>query len=113
MAKFAYVGRSRLSRRLNELWAAVFPMVLPPDRDDGLGIILLSSNADTHFSFSNTLGMISVEQVRGIEIAAAQYPRACWIIALHHYVIAYPKASGKSRARASFHILQRGPASLA
>ena len=93
MAKFADVGRPRLSRRLNELWAAVFPMVLPPDRDDGLGIILLNSNADTHFSFTNALGMISVEQVRGIEIAVAQFPRACWIIALHHHVIEYPKAA--------------------
>jgi hypothetical protein len=68
-------------------------MVLPPDRDDGLGVILLNSNADTHFSFTNALGMISLEQVRGIEVAAAQYPRACWIIALHHHVIEYPKPS--------------------
>jgi hypothetical protein len=93
MAGFAEVGRPRLSRRLNELWAAVFPMVLPPDRNNGLGIILLNSNADTHFSFTNALGMISAEQVRGIEIAAAQYPQACWIIALHHHVIEYPKAA--------------------
>lgn len=90
MAKFAEFGRPLLSRTLNELWAAVFPMVLPPDRDDGLGVILLNSNADTHFSFTNALGMISVEQVRGIEIAAAQYPQAHWIIALHHHVIEYP-----------------------
>jgi 3',5'-cyclic AMP phosphodiesterase CpdA len=93
MARFAETGRPRLFKTLNELWAAVFPMVLPPDRDDGLGIILLDSNADTHFSFTNALGMISVEQVKGIEIAAAQYPRACWIIALHHHVIEYPKAA--------------------
>jgi 3',5'-cyclic AMP phosphodiesterase CpdA len=93
MAKFAEVGKPWLSKSLNELWAAVFPMVLPPDRDDGLGIILLNSNADTHFSFTNALGMISVEQERGIEIAAAQYPRAYWIIALHHHVIEYPKAA--------------------
>ena len=93
MAKFAAAGRPRLFNTLNELWAAVFPMVLPPDRDDGLGIILLDSNADTHFSFTNALGMISVEQVRGIEIAAAQYPRACWIIALHHHVIEYPRVA--------------------
>ncbi len=93
MARFAEAGRPRLFKALNELWAAVFPMVLPPDRDDGLGIILLDSNADTHFSFTNALGMISVEQVKGIEIAAAHYPRACWIIALHHHVIEYPKAA--------------------
>jgi 3',5'-cyclic AMP phosphodiesterase CpdA len=90
IARFADVGRPRLSRALNELWAAVFPMVLPPDRDDGLGIILLDSNADTHFSFTNALGMISLEQVKGIEIAAAQYPQAFWVIALHHHVIEYP-----------------------
>jgi 3',5'-cyclic AMP phosphodiesterase CpdA len=93
MAKFAEVGRPRLSKTLNELWAAVFPMVLPPTRDDGLGIILLNSNADTHFSFTNALGMISVEQVRGIEIAVAQYPQAGWIVALHHHVIEYPKVA--------------------
>jgi hypothetical protein len=93
MEKFAEVGRPRLSKSLNELWAAVFPMVLPPNRDEGLGIILLNSNADMHFSFTNALGMISVEQVRGIEIAAAQYPKACWIIALHHHVIEYPKVA--------------------
>lgn len=93
MAGFADAGRPRLSRRLNEQWAAVYPMVLPPDSDDGLGVILLDSNADTHFSFTNALGMISAEQVRGIEIAAAQYPQACWIIALHHHVIEYPKAA--------------------
>lgn len=93
MAGFAEAGKPRLSRTLDELWAAAFPMVLPPDRDNGLGIILLNSNADTHFSFTNALGMISVEQARGIEIAAAQYPEACWIIALHHHVIEYPKVT--------------------
>ena len=49
---------------LPELWAKVFPMVLPPERDDGLGVIVLNSNADTHFSFTNALGMVSAEQVR-------------------------------------------------
>jgi hypothetical protein len=37
--------------------------------------------------------MISAEQVRGIEIAVAQYSKARWIIALHHHVIEYPKAA--------------------
>jgi Calcineurin-like phosphoesterase len=90
IARFARFGKPRLSGQLDELWSTVFPMVLPPKQDDGLGIILLNSNADTHFSFTNALGMISVEQVRGIHIAAAQYPRASWIIALHHHLIEYP-----------------------
>jgi Calcineurin-like phosphoesterase len=93
MATFADTGRPWLFRALTELWSNVFPMVLPPDRDDGLGIVLLDSNADTHFSFTNALGMVSAEQHRGMEIAIAQYPRACWIVALHHHVVEYPMAA--------------------
>jgi hypothetical protein len=55
--------------------------------------VLLNSNADTHFSFTNALGMVSAEQMRGIEIARAEYLDACWIIALHHHVVEYPWAA--------------------
>jgi 3',5'-cyclic AMP phosphodiesterase CpdA len=92
MAGFADAGGFRLSKALSDLWIAAFPMILPPDRNGGLGVILLNSNAETHFSFTNALGMISVEQVRGIEIAAAEYPRSPWIIALHHHLLEYPWA---------------------
>lgn len=92
MAAFADTGRPRASRALTELWTKVFPMVLPPDQEDGLGFILLNSNADTHFSFTNALGIITVEQARGIETAATQFPRACWVIALHHHPVEYPRA---------------------
>jgi Calcineurin-like phosphoesterase len=91
IARFADVGRPWLSRRMSQLWTDAFPLVLPPDAEDGLGIILLDSNADTHFSFTNALGMVSVDQARGLELACAQYPRACWIIVLHHHVVEYPR----------------------
>jgi hypothetical protein len=90
MIAFADAGKPSLTKEFTDLWTEVFPMVLPPDRDDGLGIMLLNSNADTHFSFTNALGMISSEQARGIDIASAEYPRACWVIALHHHVAEYP-----------------------
>jgi 3',5'-cyclic AMP phosphodiesterase CpdA len=93
MEEFGDTGRLRLSKALGELWIETFPMVMPPDPEDGLGLILLNSNAETHFSFTNALGMISAEQVRGIEIAVAQYPRARWIIALHHHLAEYPWAA--------------------
>ena len=64
MARFADVAKPLFSYALPELWAKVFPMVLAPDREDGLGVILLNSNADTHFSFTNALGMVTTEQVR-------------------------------------------------
>ena len=66
-------------------------MVLPPGTDDGLGIIVLNSNAETHFSFTNALGLVSAEQARALKIATEQYPRACWILALHHHVTEYPR----------------------
>ena len=91
MAAFADTGSARLSRSLAGLWTAIFPMVLPPDTDDGLGIIVLNSNAETHFSFTNALGLVSAEQARGLRIATTQYPRACWIVALHHHVVEYPR----------------------
>ena len=93
LERFADIARPILSKEIPELWARVFPMVVPPAKKDGLGIILLNSNADTHFSFTNALGMVSAEQMRGVEIAAAEYPEACWVIALHHHVVEYPWAA--------------------
>ena len=79
--------------RFADVWARIFPLVLPPQTEDGLGIMLLNSNAETHFSFTNALGLISSEQVKGIDIAMAQYPRARWLIALHHHPVEYPRAT--------------------
>lgn len=91
IAAFADTGGPRtVSAELAQVWNDAFPMVLPPDAPDGLGVIALDSNADTHFSFTNALGLVSAEQMRRVRQAAAQYPRACWIIALHHHVVEYP-----------------------
>jgi 3',5'-cyclic AMP phosphodiesterase CpdA len=91
VARFADTGKPVWSKELTDLWTNVFPMVLAPEREDGLGIILLDSNADTHFSFTNALGLITTDQVRALENACAQYPRACWVVALHHHVVEYPR----------------------
>jgi predicted MPP superfamily phosphohydrolase len=93
LSKFADTGRPLLSTLASDLWNDVFPMVLPPDREDGLGIILLNTNADAHFSFTNALGMMSAEQARAIDIVCAHHPRAYWLIALHHHLIEYPRAA--------------------
>ncbi|WP_407148370.1 metallophosphoesterase family protein [Bradyrhizobium sp. ORS 86] len=75
---------------LRQVFDDQFPMILPPDRDDGLGIAILDSNAETHFSFTNALGLVSDAQMRRLDTAIRQYPQACWIIALHHHLIEYP-----------------------
>ena len=92
LKRFADIARPVLSK-IPEIWARAFPMIDPPTEPNGLGVILLNSNADTHFSFTNALGMVSAEQMRGIHIARAEYPDACWIIALHHHVVEYPWAA--------------------
>ena len=93
MVEFADTGTSRQNAELGEFWSNVFPMVLPPEQDDGLGIVLLNSNADTHFSFTNALGMVPVEQFFGLKAAIAQYPNAHWIVSTHHHLVEYPRAA--------------------
>jgi hypothetical protein len=88
---FADSGSFRLSRSLAALWAQAFPMVLPPAAPDGLGIVVLNSNAETHFSFTNALGMVTVAQARAIDAAMARYPDAAWILAMHHHLVEYPQ----------------------
>src|SRR5262249_55978814 len=87
---FAKNGGLRRSLGLGGLFDDQFPMILPPDTEDGLGGALLNSNAQTHFSFTNALGLVSVEQGRRLAAAVGGYPKARWIIALHHHLIEYP-----------------------
>lgn len=91
IAAFADAGGLRLSMGLSAIWEAVFPMVLPPVQPDGLGVVLLNSNAETHFSFTNALGLVAEEDMTAMLAALAQYPRARWIIALHHHPVEYPQ----------------------
>jgi hypothetical protein len=83
-------GGLRRAASLRGLFDDLFPMILPPDTDDGLGIAVLNSNAETHFSFTNALGLVSLEQTRRFESVAGHFPKARWIVALHHHVVEYP-----------------------
>lgn len=87
---FADNGTLRLSFRLEQVWGNMFPMVLPPVAPEGLGVIMLNSNAEAHFSFTNALGMVSAEQARAVSAIAREFPKALWIIALHHHLVEYP-----------------------
>jgi len=85
-------GGLRRAIELRRLFEAQFPMILPPETPDGLAIALLNSNAVTHFSFTNALGWISLEQSHRLATAARAYPKARWIVALHHHLVEYPMA---------------------
>ncbi|WP_324417540.1 metallophosphoesterase family protein [Bradyrhizobium sp.] len=83
-------GGMRRAAALRDLFDGQFPMIVPPEAADGLGIAILNSNAQTHFSFTNALGLVSVEQTHRFEAAIRHYPEARWIVALHHHVVEYP-----------------------
>jgi len=87
---FADRGGLRLANRLARLWDEMFPMFAPPLEEDGLGVVVLNSNADTNFSFTNALGMIPAAHARRLTAALDHYPKARWIVALHHHLIEYP-----------------------
>ena len=89
----------RLSNQLARLWDELFPLILPPAEDDGLGVAILNSNADTNFSFTNALGMIPVGQARKLTAAFDRYPKARWIVGLHHHLIEYPMPVAKFSER--------------
>ncbi|MEH2625672.1 3',5'-cyclic AMP phosphodiesterase CpdA [Bradyrhizobium sp. AZCC 1719] len=86
----AEFGGLRRVAALRSLFDDQFPMILPPEPEDGLGIAILNSNAKTHFSFTNALGLVSVEQAHRLEAAIGCFPRARWIVALHHHLAEYP-----------------------
>ena len=90
MVAFAERGGLRRAVALRGLFDAQFPMVLPPDQEDGLGVAILNSNAETHFSFTNALGFVSAEQAHRLAAAIGNFPKARWIIALHHHLVEYP-----------------------
>ena len=90
IAALAEHGGLRRAAALRGLFDDQFPMILPPEAADGLGIAVLNSNAETHFSFTNALGLVCVEQMHRCEAAIRHYPAARWIVALHHHVVEYP-----------------------
>jgi hypothetical protein len=91
IAAFADTGSRRLSARLAHLWPDAFPLALPPNGAEGLGAVLLNSNAETHFSFTNALGLVPARDVRRLRGVMARFPRARWIVALHHHLVEYPR----------------------
>jgi len=93
IVRFVDGGTFRLSRRLEHLWASAYPMIVPPDGPEGLGLVLMNSNAEAHFSFTNALGLVSRDQAAAVEGIVAAYPQAGWVLVLHHHVVEYPRAA--------------------
>jgi hypothetical protein len=96
IAKFAERGGLHLSIDLERVFHESFPMILLPQQPDGLGLAILNSNAESHFSFTNALGFMSLEQAHRFIAAVHSFPRAGWILAMHHHLLEYPMPAALS-----------------
>jgi 3',5'-cyclic AMP phosphodiesterase CpdA len=93
LRELAKSGAAPGRREMAEVWDGIFPLVEPPTESDGCGLILLDSNARSHFALTNAIGMISPSQLKALKSILSGSSRTAWIIVLHHQVVEYPVAS--------------------
>jgi 3',5'-cyclic AMP phosphodiesterase CpdA len=91
-------GSRRGRREMSRTWETIFPLVEPAG-NNGCGLILLNSNARSHFSLTNAIGVIDRPQLAGLRSVLQRFPEQPWVILLHHQVVEYPLASIRLRDR--------------
>jgi 3',5'-cyclic AMP phosphodiesterase CpdA len=72
-------------------WEAIFPLIEPAPTGDGYGLILLDSNAPSHLSLTNAVGVVNPAQMNTLKSVLENSPDRSWIILLHHQVVEYPE----------------------
>jgi len=92
-------GSIRGRWEMAKIWETIFPLVEPPLTDDGYGLILLDSNAVSHFSLTNAIGVVDPSQLASVKFVLRNSPGRAWIILLHHQVVEYPISSIRLRDR--------------
>jgi 3',5'-cyclic AMP phosphodiesterase CpdA len=93
LRELAKNGAARGRREMAKVWDGIFPLVEAPPESDGYGLILLDSNARSHFALTNAIGVVSPSQLKALKSILRGSPRSAWMILLHHQVVEYPVAS--------------------
>ena len=86
-------GAVRGRWEVERVWESIFPLVEPAQGNHRCGVILLNSNARTHFSLTNAIGFVSPPELRVLKSILRNSPGVPWIIALHHQIVEYPVPS--------------------
>jgi 3',5'-cyclic AMP phosphodiesterase CpdA len=86
-------GAMRGRWEMAKTWDAMFPLVEPAPSEHGYGLILLDSNAPSHFSLTNAIGVVNPSQMNALKSVLRSSPHRAWIILLHHQVVEYPMAA--------------------
>ena len=92
-------------REIAGVWDDIYPMVVPPTEPGGCGVILLDSNARSHFSATNAIGVIGRSQLKRLKAILKMFPQRAWIILLHHHVVEYPAGSVKLADRIALSLM--------
>lgn len=87
------------------VWDAAFPLVLLAAEPGGCGVILLDSNARSHFSATNAVGVIGRSQLKKLRAILDAFPDRGWIILLHHHVVEYPVGAVKLADRIALSLM--------
>lgn len=85
----AIPGRLEIAK----IWEGMFPLVEPASNNQRSGLILLDSNASSHFSLTNAIGVVNPSQMKALKAILENSPGGTWIILLHHQVVEYPVQS--------------------
>jgi predicted MPP superfamily phosphohydrolase len=105
LRSLAEQGTWRGRREIARAWDDIFPLVVPPLEPGACGAILLDSNARSHFSATNAIGIIGRLQLRKLKRILDAHPDRGWIILLHHHVVEYPVASVKLTDRVALSLV--------
>jgi 3',5'-cyclic AMP phosphodiesterase CpdA len=92
-------GTVRGRREMAKVWEAIFPLVEPPRAGEGYGVILLNSNARSHFALTNAIGVVDPSQLRALKLVLQKHPQQAWMILLHHHVVEHPGEAISLRER--------------
>ena len=99
LRELAERGTWRGRREITRVWDDIFPLVVPAAEPDGCGVILLDSNARSHFSLTNAVGVVSRSQLKRLTAILDACSDRAWMILLHHHVVEYPVGSVKLKDR--------------
>jgi 3',5'-cyclic AMP phosphodiesterase CpdA len=98
LRELANRGTLRGRREMTRVWEAIFPLVEPPVPGGAYGVILLNSNARSHFALTNAIGVVGPSQLKALRLIL-QNTRHPWLVLLHHQVVEYPLVSVSLRER--------------
>src|SRR5262249_1895954 len=76
-------GAIRGRRGMSRIWDSIFPLIELPPGGARYGVILLNSNARSHFSLTNAIGVVAPSQLKAMKSILRAFPDTPWLILLH------------------------------